>query len=833
MGFMKYLHPLWKTRLTKDSNPHNVVLASLDDMLQSVATDAIESKKDARLETATGQWLDEFGDKFGVFRKDNESDDTYRQRIINFILIERGTVLSIEDAIKKYLNDPTTKVEIYEPYKNVFILNKSKLNGEDHLLGKYYTTAVIDARFTENVPLDVLSEIEKFKPAGVKAKLSRLPNRKNDDAIPIEKKIINSRNLLVKTKDYSGSDDPWSYNPNNVQLLSKRYMGTKITQTNINWGSIRYNIPSIVNRSAAKVGDIVTYSQSVRLTNNSMVNGDFATGVLSPFTASSTTGDNVKIETDSVYGNVATLRASGMDMNRYVGLRQILTEGGLTKLVAGQKYRIRFLYRVNSDIAIDEGTAVELKGKDANGVDVNPVPIMEITDKNQIGRWVEFTRDVTINTTVDTPHFIVWLRRNGSISFFDIEFTRLDTIVPMPVKFFSESSSMGGTVVGNATANWQMLSVTLPIEQKGLDANAKLRFEVDQLTGSGNWFQTAAQTLVKGDKPLMYTEAPEDKGLNTADFDIQDKLKQLFDSKDKTYLRLVDYDIIGYKRVDRIIPVKPVIGTPVKTYPKLEYGGKSYYMVPIDKIKAEDVTMLYYQTTIKGGTFDNKQYTRRDISVAPTFSNGYKDIHLSSDLTKEGTMQIFETFRPFTKNNVLHSSAVNVFPRLPSDNDRGATETIRGINIQSFWNQDYLGMTCTRFNDSAFQLGSYDSGLQGFKIGDKVTFSADVNCDVSGAYLSFWFNDGKNWIEYSRDFTTETNKWVRLNHTQTIPANALMCMWRAYFPRVEASLNKNLRIKNVCINKGDPIPYEEGNAVQKRGDNLDIIEEFILDIKNK
>ncbi|AIF71976.1 virion structural protein [Bacillus phage Riley] len=830
MGFMKYLHPLWKTRLTKDSNPHNVVLASLDDMLQSVATDAIESKKDARLETATGQWLDEFGDKFGVFRKDNESDDTYRQRIINFILIERGTVLSIEDAIKKYLNDPTTKVEIYEPYKNVFILNKSKLNGEDHLLGKYYTTAVIDARFTENVPLDVLSEIEKFKPAGVKAKLSRLPNRKNDDAIPIEKKVINNRNLLVKTKDYSGSDDPWSYNPNNVQLLSKRYMGTKITQTNINWGSIRYNIPSIVNRGAAKVGDTVTYSQSVRLHNNAIVNGDFANG-LTPFIFNSP--PHGSLGTDPNYGNIVTITSLDAIKDSWRGIRQSLGYSEITSMKKGETYRIEFKYRINATNVEQSGIGVEIKGTDDAGQERNLWFGGQLDGKAPVGIWQQYSSAFTMLENSTNPYFFTWLRQNGSFSITDIEVTRTDVIKSMPVKFFSEGSSMGGTVVGNATSNWQMLSVTLPIEQKGLDANAKLRFEVDQLTDSGNWFQTAAQTLVKGDKPLMYTAAPEDLGHNIADYDSQDKIKQLFDNKDKTYLRLGDYDIIGYKRVNRAIPVKPVLGTPVKTYPKLEYGGVSYYMVPVDKLKLEDVTMIYYQTTVEGGMFENKPYMRRDIDVVPTFSNGYQQLHLPAEIVKEGVIQASETFKPFTKNRVLYSSAVNVFPRLPSDNDRPATETVRGINVQSFWNQDYLGLTCTRYNDSAFQIGSYDNGLNGFKVGDKVTFSADINCDVSGAYLSFWFNDGKNWVEYTRTPTSEVNKWVRLDHVQIIPANAVSCMWRIYFPRVESALNKNLRIKNVCINKGDPIPYEEGNAVQKRGDNLDIIEEFILDIKNK
>lgn len=827
---MKYLHPLWKTRLTKDSSPHSVVLASLDDMLQSVATDAISSKKDARLETATGQWLDEFGDKFGVFRKDNEDDDTYRQRIINFILIERGTVISIEDAIKKYLNDPTTKVEIYEPYKNVFILNKSKLNGEDHLLGKYYTTAVIDARFTENVPLDVLSEIEKFKPAGVRATLSRLPNRKNTDAEPIVKKVINNRNLLVKTRDYSGNNDPWSYNPTNVQLLNKRFLGTKITQTSINWGSIRYNVPSIVDRKAAKVGDTLTYSQSVRVTNNVYVNGNFINGI-EP--ASTTYPQGLTLGTDPTYGNIATMTSTDAATDVWRGIRQPLSNGGVTSLKKGEMIKITFKYRINATSATQSGIGIEIKGKDSTGRDRNVWLGQQIQPNAPVGIWITYENTVAIADDATDPYFFTWLRQNGSFSITDIEVTNVSKIKPMPVKFFCDGSSMGGTVVGNANENWQMFSITIPLEASLISNNGKLRFEVDQIQDSGNFFQTAAQTLVKGTKPLTYTAAPEDLGHNIADYDSQDKIKQLFDNKDKTYLRLADYDIIGYKRVNRAIPVKPVLGTPVKPYPKLEYGGVSYYMIPVDKLKEEDVTMIYYQTTVEGGMFENKQYMRRDIDVVPTFSNGYQHLHLPPEIVKEGVIQASETFKPFTKNRVLYSSAVNVFPRLPSDNDRPATETVRGINVQSFWNQDYLGLTCTRYNDSAFQLGSYDNGLNGFKLGDKVTLSSDVNCDVPGAYLSFWFNDGKNWIEYTRTPTNESGKWVRLDHVQVIPANAVACMWRIYFPRVEAALGKNLRIKNVCINKGDPIPYEEGQAVQKRGDNLAIIEEFIIDIQNK
>lgn len=829
---MKYLHPLWKTRLTKDSNPHSVVLASLDDMLQSVATDAIESKKDARLETATGQWLDEFGDKFGVFRKDNEDDDTYRQRIINYILIERGTVLSIEDAIKKYLNDPTTKVEIYEPYKNVFILNKSKLNGEDHLLGKYYTTAVIDARFTENVPLDILSEIEKFKPAGVKATLSRFPNRLRDKAIIQDKKIINIRNLLVKTRDYSGNDDPWSYNPTNVQLLNKRFLGTKVTQTSVNWGSIRYNVPSIVARKAAKVGDTVTYSQSVRVTNNFFVNGNFINGI-EP--SSTTYPAGLSLGTDPNYGNIATMTSLDATTDVWRGIRQPLASGGITSLKKGELIRISFKYRINATNVTQSGVGVEIKGKDTSGRDRNVWLGQQLPPNAPIGLWIQYENTVAIADDATEPYFFTWLRQNGSFSITDIEITRMADIKPMPVKFFCDGSSMGGTVVGNATADWQMFSITIPLEQKILDNNGKLRFEVDMIQNSGNFYQTAAQTLVKGSKPLMYTAAPEDIGAKIEDYDVQDKITSLIANRERTYVRLVNRDIIGYKRVSKMYPLIPLEGNESKPYPKIKYGNKDYLMVPISNIKKEDAHLLYYQTVVKGGEFGNKEYYGRYIEESPVFKNGYKEIANPSELVKAGYVSNVEYLPSFTKNVVLNGSCNQVYPFVYTDDWAQEEMKLRFQRGAPFLNQDYVGFTCSDYRDSFLQLGSYWGGLVAFNKGDKVTISFDINSDVPSPQVIFFYYDGVNWLEsgYTYTVTAPVGSWSRVSFTSTIPAFAQHTMWRIRFPRVETSNGKNMRVKNICINKGDQIPYEEGNSTQKRGDNLDIIEEFVVDIKNK
>ncbi|AGI12235.1 hypothetical protein BPS10C_238 [Bacillus phage BPS10C] len=199
MSFIKYLHPLWKSMLGKVNDSHTAVVTSIEDAFTDAEKDAMDLIKDANLETATGEWLDEYGDIFGVFRKDNEKDEDYRRRIINWILTERGTIGSIKDAIEKWLDDPEADVEIYEPFKNVFFLNKSKLNGPDHLLGRYYTSAVIDVRFTKHVPVEILDEIRKFKPAGVTAKLTRLPNRNRNDYVIQEAKLLRSRNYATKS----------------------------------------------------------------------------------------------------------------------------------------------------------------------------------------------------------------------------------------------------------------------------------------------------------------------------------------------------------------------------------------------------------------------------------------------------------------------------------------------------------------------------------------------------------------------------------------------------------------------------------------------------------
>ena len=169
-NFLKNLHPLLKRKKNPKDNKdtHYAIIDMFSEELDNLEQDTIDSKIQSSLGTATGKYLDIYGDWYGLIRKKNELDDTYRDRIIEYVLLKRGTNNSIIGAIKRFLEDEDVYVDIYEPFKNIFYTNKSHLNGEDHLMGDYYRFAIIDITIGKSFPLEIIDEINKFKPAGVK-----------------------------------------------------------------------------------------------------------------------------------------------------------------------------------------------------------------------------------------------------------------------------------------------------------------------------------------------------------------------------------------------------------------------------------------------------------------------------------------------------------------------------------------------------------------------------------------------------------------------------------------------------------------------------------------
>ena len=181
-SFLKNIHPLLKRNKSDSSDTNYAILHAIDSVLNDVEKETIESKKHSALHSATGEYLNYFGGWFGVRRKDGESDSRYRRRIVQYLDMPRGTNQSVILAVRRYLEDPYVGVEIYEPYEDIFMLNKSKLNGTHGLMGDYYRFAVIQISIGSPFDEDLIDYVYRFTPSGVRVHINYDPSlpRRND-----------------------------------------------------------------------------------------------------------------------------------------------------------------------------------------------------------------------------------------------------------------------------------------------------------------------------------------------------------------------------------------------------------------------------------------------------------------------------------------------------------------------------------------------------------------------------------------------------------------------------------------------------------------------------
>lgn len=168
MNFWNNLHPLLKRDKSNYNTTNYAILSALADNLQDVEEDTVKKKIQMSLETATGDYLDTWGSWFNTFRRKDEDDDDYRARIIKYITMARSTIPAIIDGISDALLKEDASIAIYEPWRNIFTTDVSKLDGADHIEGYYYRFAVIDINMDIPISQAIKDAIEAFKPAGVK-----------------------------------------------------------------------------------------------------------------------------------------------------------------------------------------------------------------------------------------------------------------------------------------------------------------------------------------------------------------------------------------------------------------------------------------------------------------------------------------------------------------------------------------------------------------------------------------------------------------------------------------------------------------------------------------
>lgn len=164
------LAPFFYKKKDSELNPEIYAITNaMDRSLELLSEDVKKFIYECYLSTSTREWLDTWGEWFGIPRKSGEIDPDYRDRIIYIVLRPTTTISSILQLIYQQMDRDDIKVSIYEPFNNLKTFNKSKFSGSDRYRNQdYWRHSVIDIVSNIKIPADVQKQIELIKGAGIK-----------------------------------------------------------------------------------------------------------------------------------------------------------------------------------------------------------------------------------------------------------------------------------------------------------------------------------------------------------------------------------------------------------------------------------------------------------------------------------------------------------------------------------------------------------------------------------------------------------------------------------------------------------------------------------------
>lgn len=211
LSFLTYLRGIYKLNLTKSGKVHNAIIQSIYDCFIMANEDLDLMRLEMCLSTATGYWLDCWGDYFSVYRKSNESDEHYSKRIIDSVIKPKSTIPAVKDNIIDFLNSEYNKnytredIVIKEPWIEIAkYSHKGGLSNDARFFsGDYYCHAVMDISIPEKVTKELIDLVSSVKAAGVKVIWS----------------ILNSYDIV---SGFDTADDAWASYSRHIQTQTKK-----------------------------------------------------------------------------------------------------------------------------------------------------------------------------------------------------------------------------------------------------------------------------------------------------------------------------------------------------------------------------------------------------------------------------------------------------------------------------------------------------------------------------------------------------------------------------------------------------------------------------------
>lgn len=183
--YYKSLLALYKLNVDADGRAKSILIDAIFQALVIQKDGLNLAILEMALETANDDWLDYWGNMFGVPRDYQEIDDVYRKRIIIEILTPKNTLEGIKIAAARKINKDNNEnllpesIRIFEPWTELIKLDeRGYLDGSGRLISyDYWIYSVIDISLPDSshITPELIKYLNKAKAAGVKIAFSVAP----------------------------------------------------------------------------------------------------------------------------------------------------------------------------------------------------------------------------------------------------------------------------------------------------------------------------------------------------------------------------------------------------------------------------------------------------------------------------------------------------------------------------------------------------------------------------------------------------------------------------------------------------------------------------------
>ena len=176
LTFLKYLRGIYNLNLNSSSKVHQAIIQAIYNCFVMAEKDLHLSRLEMCLSSATGDWLNNWGSYFSVYRKSGEEDDVYRERIIYSVVQPKSTIPAIKSAVISYLNAKYDEsytendVIINEPWEQIAKYSHKGLLSKDARFysPNYYCHAILEINIPQEITKDLMDLVASIKAAGIK-----------------------------------------------------------------------------------------------------------------------------------------------------------------------------------------------------------------------------------------------------------------------------------------------------------------------------------------------------------------------------------------------------------------------------------------------------------------------------------------------------------------------------------------------------------------------------------------------------------------------------------------------------------------------------------------